>query len=242
MDAMSRIIWSADAKDEKELTGFLDKMPELRIVKIDRAFVTMFGLGVMDRIRDRGLQIFDDAKIVEIPSKVVLIAEMHLKYRPYMLNCMAGALSSGIYEHDDLNKIDGLKRFADVCHAAGTKPCGVTVLTSKEPDIVESEFNRTPVEQVLYYVEKLLNCGFTDVVCSPRELQAIRNEKRFDGLDLNTPGIRPLGSAKGDQARSDTPESAILAGATRLVIGRPITVGDPAENLRKIAASIAGVL
>ncbi len=157
-----------------------------------------------------------------------------------MLGCMAGAQSSGRLTHRDSEQIDGLKRFADACHGAGTRPCGVTVLTSKTPEAVKREFNgRDPIEQVLYYVEMLLGCGFTDVVCSPRELSAIRGERRFDGLDLNTPGIRPAGSETGDQARADTPEAALAAGATRLVIGRPITTGDPAENLKNIVASIA---
>ncbi len=236
---IERVIWSADVADEETLFSYLDHMPELRIVKIDRLFTTDVGLGVIDRLNERGLLVFDDAKIIEIPSKVVGIAKKHLAHKPFMLNCMAGAQSSGLLTHEDLEKIDGLKRFADACHAAGTKPCAVTVLTSKTADVVGREFNgRDSMEQVLYYVETLLECGFTDVVCSPKELPAIRAETRFDSLKLNTPGIRPAGSDQGDQARSDTPEAAIAAGATRLVIGRPITTGDPAENLKNIVAGI----
>lgn len=226
--------------DEKTLMDHLDRMPELRVVKIDRLFVTDTGLGVIGRLNERGLRVFDDAKIVEIPSKLVGVAEKHLKYKPFMLNCMAGALSSNVLAHENREKIDGLKRFADACRNADTKPCGVTVLTSKTSDVVSGEFNgRDSNEQVLYYVEALLKYGFTDVVCSPNEVPVIRAESRFDSLDLNTPGIRPTGSEADDQARADTPEAALAAGATRLVIGRPITIGDPADNLRKIVASIA---
>jgi orotidine-5'-phosphate decarboxylase len=234
-----RIIWSADVPDEVTLMNHLDLMPELRIVKIDRLFVTDIGLGVIDRLNERGLMVFDDAKIVEIPSKVVGIAEQHLRYKPFMLNCMAGIESSDVLTHEDPEKIDGLKRFADACHQAGTKPCAVTVLTSKKPSVVAREFNgRSSEDQVLYYVELLLKCGFTDVVCSPGEVAVIRAESRFNVLDLNTPGIRPAGSDQGDQARVDTPEAALAAGATRLIIGRPITIGDPAENLKNIVAGI----
>lgn len=239
IEPIERIIWSADVADEEALMAGLDLMPELRVIKIDRLFVTDIGLGVIDRLNDRGLLVFDDAKIIEIPSKVVGVAKKHLVHRPFMLNCMAGAESSDVLIHEDPEKVDGLKRFADACHEAGTKPCAVTVLTSKTADVVGREFNgRNSMEQVLYYVELLLMCGFTDVVCSPKELPAIRAESRFDGLDLNTPGIRPAGSDQGDQARADTPEGALAAGATRLVIGRPITTGDPAENLKKIVAGI----
>jgi orotidine-5'-phosphate decarboxylase len=238
LSPVERIIWSADVPDEETLMGQLDRMPELRVVKIDRLFVTDIGLGVIDRLRERGLMIFDDAKIVEIPTKLEAIAEKHCKHQPWMLNCMAGGISSLSVVHEE--QVDGLKRFADVCHHYDVRPCGVTVLTSKTPTVVLEEFNgRDSMEQVLYYVDALLKCGFTDIVCSPKELSAIRSESAFDVLNLNTPGIRPAGSEQGDQARSDTPSAALAAGATRLVIGRPITNGDPAENLKNIVASIS---
>jgi orotidine-5'-phosphate decarboxylase len=108
--------------DEETLMGHLDRMPELRVVKIDRLFVTDTGLGVIERLNERGLLVFDDAKIIEIPSKTEGIAKKHLAHQPWMLNCMAGVQSSAILAHEDPEKIDGLKRFADACHAAGTKP------------------------------------------------------------------------------------------------------------------------
>ncbi len=242
VEPAERIIWSADVADERTLFSHLDRMPDLRIVKVDRLLATETGLGIVDRLGDRGLRVFDDAKIIEIPSKVVGIAGKHLAHRPWMLNCMAGVQSSGVLDHPDVQRIDGLKRFADACHEAGTKACGVTILTSKSPDVVRREFNgREAVEQVLYYVEALLEAGFTDVVCSSQELAAIRAESRFDGLALNVPGIRPGGSEIGDQARVDTPLSALTAGADRLVIGRPITIGDSRDNLEAIVEEIAAV-
>jgi len=153
---------------------------------------------------------------------------------------MAGSLSNGLVIHDDLDMIDGLKRFADACHAAEVRPCAVTVLTSKQPNVVEAEFNgRDSGEQVLFYVDKLLKCGFTDVVCSPEEVSLIRSENRFDELDLNTPGVRRAQSDKGDQARTKTPAGALQAGSSRLVIGRDITRGDnPAQNFEAIVNEI----
>ncbi len=240
MDPLEHIIWSADVPDEAALTRHLDGMPDLRLVKVDRLLATEAGLGIVDRLNERGLRVFDDAKIIEIPSKIVGIAAKHLAHRPWMLNCMAGVQSSGVLSDPDPEKVDGLKRFAQACHDAGTKPCGVTVLTSKRAQVVEREFNgRAPVEQVLYYVEALLESGFTDVVCSAQELAAIRSERRFDRLELNVPGIRPRGSDVGDQARVDTPLAALEAGADRLVIGRAITSGDPQQNLAGIVDEIA---
>jgi orotidine-5'-phosphate decarboxylase len=161
-----------------------------------------------------------------------------------MLNCMAGALSNGLVMHNDLNMVDGLKRFADACHKAGVRPCAVTVLTSKQPNVVDAEFNgRDSGEQVLFYVDKLLAFGFTDVVCSPEEVALIRSEERFDGLNLNTPGVRRPGSSTDDQARTDTPFGAFKAGSDRIVSGRDLTKSeDPAKTLDAMVGESAKAL
>lgn len=240
MDPYDQIIWSADVPSEETLMACLDTMPELKIIKIDRLFVTDNGLSIVDRLGERGIKVFDDAKIAEIPSKAEAIAKRHLLHQPFMLNCMADIQSSGILTSQDPDQLDGLKRFAEACHEVGTKPCGVTILSSKTPALSKQEFNgRSTTEQVLYYVEALSKAGFTDIVCSPHEVKAIRAESRFNQLDLNTPGIRPVDSGKGDQTRVDTPAAVIAAGANRLIIGRPITEGNPVENLKKIAISIS---
>lgn len=233
---LDRIIWSADVEDEAALQAVLATMPDLRCLKIDRAFLEGGSLEIIAKLQYMGLKVFDDSKMVEIPTKLLAIAKKHLAYRPWMLNCMAGSASTMLMQNPNPDKIDGLKRFADACHEAGTRPCAVTVLTTKVPSLVAQEFNgRTPVDQVLTYVGMLLECGFTDVVCSAEEAPAIRAESRFDGLCLVTPGIRlPEGDAN-DQARVVTPEAAVEGGSDYLVIGRPLTNGVPADNLRTIA-------
>lgn len=234
---LDRIIWSADVANEAVLMAVLNAMTKLRIVKIDRLFLTGIDLSVIDRLNELGLKSFIDAKIVEIPSKLEAIARKYLVHKPWMLNCMAGAASSMVLTNEDRDKIDGLKRFADACHEVGTKPCGVSVLTSKSEEVIMREFCRLNTEQVLCYAEMLVDCGFTDMVCSPSELVAIRSDSRFNKLELNTPGIRPIDSDVGDQVRISTPEWAFENGVDRIVLGRPITQGNPAENLRKIAVS-----
>ncbi len=235
-EAIRRIIWSADVADVETLTKFLDRMPDLRNVKIDRMFVERNGLAVFGILRDRGLNVFDDAKIVEIPTKTAGIAKVHLAYQPWMLNCMAGCCSSGLSASEKADQVDGLKQFADLCCEAGTRACGVTVLTSKSASVIEREFNgRTSIEQVLEYVSMLFKFGFTDVVCSTLEVEPIRALPEFNRLDLNVPGVVMPGSDHADQARVDTPANTIRRGATRLVIGRDITKGDdPAANLARI--------
>lgn len=236
-----KIIWSADVKNVATLLEWLDQMPELRYVKIDRAFVDDNGWDVFGELENRRVKVFDDAKISEIPIKLAAVAAIHIRRaRPWMLNCMATSLSNADFNQDSLNW-DGLKLFAKTCLENDVRPCAVTVLTSKTPEVIANEFNgRTSTDQVLYYVEQLRAAGFTDVVCSPQEAAAIRKDSHFDSMRLNTPGVRPVSSDAGDQARIMTPAMALAAGADRLVIGRPITngPGTPAENLAAIAQEI----
>ncbi|MDB5183629.1 MAG: orotidine 5-phosphate decarboxylase [Candidatus Saccharibacteria bacterium] len=240
-DPYERIIWSADVDDVATLTDWVDQIPKLRLIKIDRAFVDRNGWDVFDILRERGVYVFDDAKITEIPTKLELVAKIHVdKARPWMLNCMAGSLST-LETGAGHRELDGLRRFADVCAEADVHSCAVSVLTSKSEFAVESEFNgRTSTEQVLFYAERLVALGITHLVCSPREAEVVRKYFDFTELQLVTPGVRPVGEAVGDQARVSTPESAIKNGANYLVVGRPITQGKgtPAENLDAIAAEI----
>lgn len=231
------VIWSADV-DESTLDKVLVAGLLLRYVKLDRLGLTLMGLGKIAAVQERGFFVFADAKIAEIPDKVLENAKLHLVHKPWMLNVMASISSTGDMVHGDPKKVDGLKRFADLCHAAGTKPCAVTVLTSKSEAMVEREFGRTSIDQVLVYVEMLLEAGFTDVVCSPLEVPAIRAESRFDSIELNTPGIRLPDSDARDQARVNTPAAAIAAGADRLVIGSDLTNGDFAANFQRIADNL----
>ncbi len=238
-----RIIWSADVADEVALMAALETLPDLRVIKIDRLFLTGIDLGIITRLTERGLQVFVDAKIAEIPSKAEAIARKYLARKPWMLNCMAGIVSNGVFQLEDdetdRDKLDGLKRFADACHEAGTRPCAVTVLTSKTDDVCEDEFGEGSEGMVVRYVEWLRDAGFTDVVCSAKEVAAIRSNEDFNGMSLNVPGVRLADSDTQDQARVGTPEAILEAGGTRLVVGRPLTQGDSAKNWQDFIAAVS---
>lgn len=241
-DTYERIIWSADVSDDPALTSKLRQIGDVPIrVKIDRLYTRRHGDKAVEWLNFEGYSVFNDAKLVEIPSKLAELAQEEIKRtRPWMLNCMAGALSNGRSSAETRAELDGLKQFAEICLEHDVLPCAVTVLTSKEKGIVMDEFNgRTPIEQVLFYAHSLAQFGFTDMVCSPQEAAAIRRVPELDVLSLNTPGVRMPGDAVGDQARVATPGQAIKDGVTRVVIGRPITGSDdPAATIEAIAADI----
>ena len=115
----------------------------------------------------------------------------------------------------------------------------VTVLTSMEDlDLLQIGINASPMEQVLRLAHLTQRAGLDGVVCSPQEVEILRNACGED-FKLVTPGIRPIGTDFGDQRRVMTPTAAIRAGSDYLVIGRPITQADnPAEVLHSINVSI----
>jgi orotidine-5'-phosphate decarboxylase len=119
----------------------------------------------------------------------------------------------------------------------------VTVLTSlKDSDMAEIGVEGAVSEQVLRLARLAKSAGCQGVVTSPREAAALRKELGRDFL-IVTPGVRPAGGANGDQARVSTPAQAIAAGASHIVVGRPITGSkDPAAAARAIVEEIAGAL
>ena len=131
--------------------------------------------------------------------------------------------------------------------AKGSSLCllGVTVLTSMdEQDLVDAGYEYDPHTLVLRRAEQTLAAGMGGVVCSAAEAQAVR---RIVGPDMAvvTPGIRPAGSDHGDQKRVMTPRKAIEAGASHIVVGRPVALADdPCAAAEAIIADMgeAGVL
>ena len=115
----------------------------------------------------------------------------------------------------------------------------VTVLTSLwSGDLVATGIDDNIEDQVLRLAALAENCDLDGVVCSPREVAALRRERGPD-FKLVVPGIRPTWAATDDQKRVETPADTVAAGADYLVIGRPITESqDPADAARRIADEI----
>lgn len=117
----------------------------------------------------------------------------------------------------------------------------VTVLTSlNDADLKQAGYAASVAELAARRAAQARDLGVDGLVCSPEEVANLRRIVG-DGLTLVTPGIRPAGSAAGDQKRVATPATAIAAGADYLVIGRPITgASDPKAAAEAIVAEIAG--
>ncbi|WP_191558339.1 orotidine-5'-phosphate decarboxylase [Brevundimonas aurantiaca] len=127
---------------------------------------------------------------------------------------------------------------------SGLKVLGVTVLTSlTAEDLAADDHSLSPAELVELRVRQAFEAGIDGVVSSPQEAARVREIAQAAGRPdflIVTPGVRPAGSALDDQARAATPEAALQAGATHLVIGRPITAAaDPRAAALAVVESIA---
>lgn len=246
------IIWSADIKHlydtggEEGLISIIEreKLQDAGIaIKLDQAFLWRNGLNAISVISEGyGIPVFADLKISEVPVKVMEVTKVILEYHPWMLNVMAGICSTGLSKSQAVTDkdVDALYKFANLCRDADTIACAVTVLTSKTEELIEAEFLREHEEQVLVYASWAAKFGITDIVCSPKEVEILREDTMTRGLCLNTPGIRLRGSDTRDQKRVTTPGEAIQLGANRLVIGQNLTEGEGTfmERLQRIKDDI----
>jgi orotidine-5'-phosphate decarboxylase len=122
--------------------------------------------------------------------------------------------------------VKSVKEAAQKAGVTAPKILGITVLTSLDAENLAEIGQGDDIEaQVLRLAKLAQDSGLDGVVCSPFEIQAIRRELGDDFI-LMVPGVRPAGSAQDDQKRIMTPDQAIAAGASHLVIGRPITQSD----------------
>ena len=185
-------------------------------------------------LADKGVPIFLDLKLHDIPNTVAQAVRALLPLEPGLLNVHAGGGAAM------------MKAAADAAAEAGDKGLSeptmlaVTVLTSlSEADLHAMGVQGSPRDQVLRLAALARDNGLGGVVCSAHEIEALRAEMGPD-FKLIVPGIRPAGSASHDQKRVMTPEAAQQAGADILVIGRAITeAANAGEAARAIMADLA---
>ncbi|WP_439573647.1 orotidine-5'-phosphate decarboxylase [Phreatobacter sp.] len=127
---------------------------------------------------------------------------------------------------------------------SGLKILAVTILTSwNDLDCAEAGYAGTVPILVANRARQAAALGIDGIVCSAEEAGSLRTSGLPDHVELVTPGIRPAGSAAGDQKRVVTPGAAIAGGADRLVVGRPITAAaDPAEAANAILMEITAAM
>jgi orotidine-5'-phosphate decarboxylase len=216
-----------DAPDLETAARWADLVtPHVSTVKIGLELYLRYGPEAVASIRGgSGVQIFLDLKLHDIPATVAGAARTVARLRPQLLTVHAAGGPAMIR--------------AAVDAAPGTAIAAVTVLTSlNDADLERIGVTGTVTDSVLRLATLAVAAGASGLVCSPREVAAVRAEVGPD-ITLITPGVRPAGIGADDQARVATPEEALAAGADLLVIGRAITrAPDPGAAASAIAASL----
>ncbi len=204
-------------------------------IKIGKEFFTANGPAGVERIAACEMPVFLDLKFHDIPNTVASAVRAAAPLKPFMLNVHAGGGATMLRAAADAAR--------DSAAALGCTPplmIAVTVLTSlDDDDLHHMGIAGTAHDQVLRLADLTQQCGLDGVVCSAREVTALKRQNGRN-FKLVVPGIRPTWASSDDQKRIVTPAKAVADGADFLVIGRPITgADDPVAAADKISAEIA---
>lgn len=233
LSARDRVMVALDCGPE-EARALADKLEgHATWLKVGITLIYDGGLPLVKELRDRGFKIFVDSKFHDIPHQV------------------RGAVMSAAHSGADLVTVhgSGSEKMLVACHEAaeqslvefGHKPyvIAITVLTSMDAEELAKVGVTRPIpEQAAALAKLAVDSGLDGIVCSPMEAREMRELLGPDAL-IVTPGVRPAGAALGDQSRVATPAAAINAGASHIVVGRPITQAeDPVAAFEAIVAEI----
>jgi orotidine-5'-phosphate decarboxylase len=200
--------------------------PHVAVVKIGLELFCRTGPSIVDSVRGgSGVDLFLDLKLHDIPNTVAGATRSVARLRPRYLTVHA---SGGA---------DMVRAAVDA--APDVTVAAVTVLTSLDDAVLDAVgLAGPPMDAVRRLAALAVGAGAGALVCSPREVAAVRAEVGPDVV-LITPGVRPAGADVQDQARVATPEQALADGADLLVIGRPITgAADPGAAAAGLAATL----
>jgi orotidine-5'-phosphate decarboxylase len=234
-----RVIVALDFANPMHALALADRLdPAACALKVGKEMFVVAGPEPVRWMIERGFRVFLDLKFHDIPNTVAQACAAATRLGVWMLNVHA---AGGRVMLEAAR--DAVARTA--ADAGRPRPLliAVTVLTSlADADMRATGIDRSASDQALRLAQLTAACGLDGVVSSAVEAPALR-AALGPGFKLVTPGIRPAGSSRDDQARIITPEAAVANGADYLVIGRPITqAADPLAALSAINASLGETL
>ncbi len=238
-EVRNRLIFALDVDDFSTAESWVEKLHEnVGVFKVGKQLFTRCGPDVVKMIQAHGGEVFLDLKYHDIPNTVAKAAIEACKLGVKIFN--VHALGGAEMMRKTVEEVDVY------CASAGiNRPImlAVTILTSSTEETLRAVGIDRPIVEMVPRLAKLAkDAGFDGVVASPKEVTLIR-AACGDDFAIVTPGVRPTFAALDDQKRVTTPTDAITAGATALVIGRPISAAsDPLEAAGKILTEIETAL
>lgn len=232
--ARDRLALAADLPLDEGVALYRRVREHVGVAKVGLSLFVEHGPAAVEAFKREGAKVFLDLKLHDIPNTVELACQ-----RAAMLGISYLTVHASGGLQMLRSAVEGVKQGAARAQVPAPKVLAVTVLTSLDGPALEAMGVRdTPAAQVERLATLARQAGVDGAVCSPREALALRKLLGPDFF-LCTPGIRPAGSEAGDQARAETPESAIGAGSDLLVVGRPIYgASDPVAAAQAIATAI----
>jgi orotidine-5'-phosphate decarboxylase len=223
-----RLIVPLDVPTADEARALVEALGDtVSFYKVGLELFASEGMTLARELKAQGKQVFIDWKLHDIGTTVQRAAA-----------ALAGSGCDFLTVHGEPQVMASAVRG---CGGSGLKILAVTVLTSlTDEDLLEMGYGETARALVERRIHQAIAAGCDGVVASPHEAALARALGGRDFLVV-TPGVRPDWSAKNDQARAATPLEALQAGASHIVVGRPITAAnDPREAARRIAGEMAG--
>ena len=187
----------------------------------------ILGYEIIPKLHKYGLKVFADLKLNDISETLKIDGLLLKKYEPDILTLMC---STGVASMKTIKEV-----------LPETEVLGVTVLTSLGDQECKDIYNDSVESSVLRLANIAKTAGIGGLVASPKEAGVLKNIVAGTMMSINTPGIRPTWAiVKGDdQSRIMTPYDAIMAGADRIVVGRPITTAEnPKEAVERTLEEI----
>lgn len=227
-----KVIVALDYDNQESALSFVDELnPDICRLKVGKEMFTLFGPAFVTELVNRKFDVFLDLKFHDIPNTVAKACKAAAELGVWMINVHASGGKPMMEAARDA--------VASSAHPQ-TKLIAVTVLTSMDDaQLQQVAGDVTAAEQVGRLASLTVESGLDGIVCSAREAGSLRKVVP-DNFLLVTPGIRPAGSDAGDQKRVMTPEEAMKAGVSYLVMGRPITqASSPIAVLQEVNKSIA---
>ena len=219
------IFIACDISSQKEILDLLELIHEdISGIKIGLQYITQRSPEEIRELSRFKKPIFYDGKFFDIKNTLVesvnSLKDLNVDYATVHL----------------LNGLDALKAANQAAQKINLKLFGVSVLTSfSDEDLEALGFNNKVEDQVKRLVKIAMDSGIFGIVCSPLEVKMVK--QIAPKLKCFTPGIR-MEDSKDDQKRTMNANGAIKAGSDCLIIGRPITKGNPKENIKNILSSI----
>ena len=236
-DARERVIVALDLEHDAALALARELKGHAGWMKVGMTLFYECGPQVVSELKELGFRIFLDLKFHDIPHQVRGAARSA---------ALTGADLMSVHSLGSAAMLRAAREGADEAAAqrgAAVSLVGITVLTSMDQEALGSiGVDGSVADEVDRLASLAYASGANGVVCSPQEAGRLRALLGADAL-IVTPGVRPAGAALGDQSRVATPGDAMRAGASHVVVGRPITAADdPVAACDAIVAEIAQAL